>query len=250
VEVQQRALAGLRGSDSGRASELMLSRWHGSSPGLRTAMMQALLSRPDWIDTILVSIEQGRIPSGQIGPVEQQKLLKHENKSIRDRAEKIFGAVNSDRQQVLVSFKELATLKGNPERGAVLFQQNCEQCHGTQNGRPQLGPDLRALADKTTESLLIAIFDPNRAVESRYVNYNAVTKNEQDISGIIVAETGNSITLRSTSGEVSVLRSDLEKLTSSGLSLMPEGLEKVLKPQDAADVIAYVRSLNSANSSH
>jgi putative membrane-bound dehydrogenase-like protein len=250
AEVQQRALAGMRRSDSRRASELMLSRWHGSSPDLRAAMMQTLLTRQDWIDGMLVSIEHGRIPSGQIGLVEQKKLLKHESKTIRARAEKIFGAVDPDRQRILVSLKEVATMKGNPERGALLFQQTCEQCHGMQKGRSQPGPDLRALADKTTESLLIAIFDPNRAVEARYVNYNAVTRNGQEISGIIVGETGNSITLRSTSGEVDVLRTDLESLASSGLSLMPEGLEKVLKPQDAADVIAYVRTLNRANSSH
>jgi len=250
AEVQRLALAGLRRSDIRRTSELMLSKWQVSSPDLRSAMIEALMTRQDWIDAMLISIEHGKIPAAQIGPAEQQKLLKHENKALRNRAEKVFGRVDPDRQNVLGLFKEVGAMKGDSHHGATLFQQNCGQCHGAQNGNPQLGPDLGALADKSTDTLLIAIFDPNRAVESRYVNYNASTKNGREISGIIVAETGNSITLRSTVGEENVLRTDLATLVSSGLSLMPEGLEKVLKPQDAADVIAYVKTMNTAKGSH
>ena len=39
-----------------------------------------------------------------------------------------------------------------------------------------------------------------------------------------------------------VIRSDLKSLRSTGQSLMPEGLESGLKPQDLADLIAFVRS--------
>ena len=39
-----------------------------------------------------------------------------------------------------------------------------------------------------------------------------------------------------------LLRNELDELASTGKSMMPEGLEKDLSPQDVADVIAYVRS--------
>ena len=39
-----------------------------------------------------------------------------------------------------------------------------------------------------------------------------------------------------------LLRSQIEEMTASSQSLMPEGLEKDLKPQDLADLIAYVVS--------
>ena len=38
------------------------------------------------------------------------------------------------------------------------------------------------------------------------------------------------------------LRKDLEELTSTGKSLMPEGLEKEVQPQDLADLIAFIRA--------
>jgi putative heme-binding domain-containing protein len=56
-----------------------------------------------------------------------------------------------------------------------------------------------------------------------------------------VAETPNSITLRTAGGtEEVILRNDLKELAGSSLSLMPEGFEKTLTPQDLADLIAYI----------
>ena len=86
----------------------------------------------------------------------------------------------------------------------------------------------------------MAILDPNRAVEARYVNYLAETKDGRELSGIIAAETANNITLRSANGEEILLRSDLVQLTSSGLSLMPEGFEQALSLEAMADLIAHL----------
>jgi putative heme-binding domain-containing protein len=67
-------------------------------------------------------------------------------------------------------------------------------------------------------------------------------KNDREISGVIVTETANSVTFKNSSGpEETVLRADIEDLRSSGLSLMPEGLENALKPRDIADVISYLK---------
>ena len=71
------------------------------------------------------------------------------------------------------------------------------------------------------------------------MNYTATTRDDRELSGIITAESGNSITFRAPGGrEETVLRSELNRLTSSGLSLMPEGFEKALTPQEMADLLA------------
>ena len=240
TDIQRAALAGLRRASGKHAAQAMLSCWKTSSPALRAELLNALLTRREWIQEILAAIDQGQIPAGQIGTPEQQKLRTHSDSAIRERAIKLFAAANADRQKLVEAYRGLAELKGDPARGAVLFQQNCAVCHLPQGGRPQVGPDLAALADKSVEALLVAILDPNRAVEARYVNYTAVTKDNREFTGILSAETANSITLRSANGEETILRADLAQLTSSGLSLMPEGFEQVLSPQAMADLIAYL----------
>jgi putative heme-binding domain-containing protein len=106
-----------------------------------------------------------------------------------------------------------------------------------------VGPDLAALTDRSAEGLLVEILDPNRAVEDKFLDYVAVTTDGRQFTGIIAAETGNSITLAGQEGKRQViLRGELDEIRSSGKSLMPEGVEKDLSVQDLADLIAYVRS--------
>jgi putative heme-binding domain-containing protein len=104
-----------------------------------------------------------------------------------------------------------------------------------------MGPRARRLP-KTPEGLLIAILDPNRAVEARYISYRAVTKRGQTLTGIIASETATSITLVGADGKwYELLRSNIDELTSTSKSLMPEGLEKDVSPEAMADLIAYIR---------
>ncbi len=172
---------------------------------------------------------------------QQQKLLKHADGSIRERATKLFSTTRSDRQVLLNEYAGVEKLKGDAVKGAALFKQNCATCHRLRGEGTELGPDLATMAGKPTEALLLAILDPNQAVEARYVNYTAVTKSGREASGIITTETANNITLRAAAGlEEIILRTDLKELTSSGLSIMPEGFEKTMKPQDMADLLAHI----------
>jgi putative heme-binding domain-containing protein len=97
------------------------------------------------------------------------------------------------------------------------------------------------VADKPIQELVVSILDPNQAVDPAYTAYNAMTKDDRELSGILVAETATSISLRTAGGvEEQLLRSNLKQLTSSGRSLMPEGFEAGLKPQELADLIAFL----------
>ncbi len=116
-------------------------------------------------------------------------------------------------------------------------------CHKLGDIGQAVGPDVASLANKSPEFLLTAILDPNRAVEARYADYIAVTDSGQTFTGMLAAETGTSITLVGQQGkQQTILRSELESLTASGKSLMPEGLEKDVSKQDLANLIGLLRS--------
>ena len=60
-------------------------------------------------------------------------------------------------------------------------------------------------------------------------------------TGIIAEETATSLTLRRAENQQeTILRQNIEELTSTGASLMPEGVEKKVTPQEMADLLAYV----------
>jgi len=241
--LQTAALAGLQRSSALPVAGVVLAAWKGYSPSLRTEVLNLLFSRPEWLEALLGAIDSGKISTAGIGTVHQQKLLAHPNASIRLKSEQLFSATRHDRQLVLKEYANVEKLKGDPSKGLALFRQNCSPCHLFKGDGHEIGVDLNTMAGKPTQVLLVAILDPNQAVEARYVNYVALTKDDREISGVITAETATSITLRSPGGnEQVILRNDLKELTSSGLSLMPEGFEKALDPQAMADLIAYVLS--------
>ncbi len=238
--LQRAALGNLGRTKEPRTADVLLSGWRGFGPDLRGEVLSILLSRKDWVMRTLTAIESGAIAPAQVSPSHQQTLLSSSDPLIRQSAQRVFAA-RSDRKKVLLDYRSALTLAGDSARGAALFRQHCATCHRFRGEGTEIGPDLGALANKAPDALLAAVLDPNQAVETRYISYTAETKSGRELSGVIVAETPNSIALRApNSPEETVLRTELKELISSGLSLMPEGLETVLKPQDVADLIHFL----------
>jgi putative heme-binding domain-containing protein len=85
------------------------------------------------------------------------------------------------------------------------------------------------------------ILDPNASVAPQDVQYVAIDQHGRTYSGIIASETPTSLTLRRGEGaEDTVLRGQIEELTSTGLSLMPEGFEQRISKAEMADLIAFL----------
>lgn len=240
--VQQAALDRLEQLDRPQVARALLDGWRTYGPSLRTEVLNALLSRPAWTRDLLAAIQSGAIDAAEIDPTHRQRLARHSEAGIRGMAEKLFAVRNADRQKLVEDYGAVNRLEGNPGRGADLFRQNCAPCHRLKGEGNNVGPDLGTVSDKPVGTLLVAILDPNQAFETKYINYTVTTRDGRDLSGIIAAETPNGITLRNAGGKDEViLRGEVQEMTSSRLSLMPEGFENVLKPQDMADLIAWIR---------
>jgi putative membrane-bound dehydrogenase-like protein len=223
---------------------VLLRGWKGYGPALRSRVLDVLWQRPEWVKAALDALRKEHILPFEIDAVRRQRLLQHRDAAIRQRAVKLFaGAVNADREKVIKSYRAALSLKGDARRGLPLFTKHCATCHRLGGVGHEVGPDLASVGDKSPMGLLVAILDPNRAVEARYLNYTATLKNGLNYSGVLANESGNSITLVEPEGKKRIiLRTDLSELYSSNKSVMPEGLEKDLKVQDLADLIAFLRS--------
>ena len=148
-----------------------------------------------------------------------------------------------DRAKVVAGYAGVAQLKGDAVRGRELFKTQCALCHRLKGDGIEVGPDLAMTADKPLDWMLVAMFDPSAAVEPRFALTLVKARDGTETSGVISGETGNNITLRLPGGsEKAILRSDIRSQTTTGPSLMPEGLEAALRPQDVADLLAWIRA--------
>ncbi len=257
VPVQSAAIATLARINHASSATALLGGWRMLTPTLRQQVLDALLSRTAWTDRLLDQLETKVMSSAEIDATRRQRLIGHSNAAIRVRAVKLLDAAsNADRQKVVAEYAaKLKELKqsGDATRGADIFKQRqCAACHKLRDIGTPVGPDLVALTDKSTAALLTAILDPNKAVEAKYLAYAASTKEGRIVVGMIVAETGNSITLAGPDGKpVTLLRADIDEFVASNKSFMPEGLElglwlnvkePLMTAESLADLIAFVQS--------
>ncbi|MFK5923301.1 MAG: HEAT repeat domain-containing protein [Verrucomicrobiota bacterium] len=234
--------ASLRLAESGQIDSLLLA-WSQSTPSLRATIVSQCLNRKNATLKLLQALEDKKIASSSIDAAGKDRLLRYKNADIQKRAKKIFAAANnSNRVAIVEKFTPSLKLKGDPAKGKALFTALCSVCHQLGDIGRHIGPDLTALSDNSSGALLTAILDPNRAIEDKFLLYSITLNGGESLAGMIIEESGGSLTLQILDGSKrSLLRSEIKSLESVGLSAMPEGLEAALDPQKLADVIAFVQ---------
>lgn len=220
----------------------LLQQWDAFTPDLRRRVAEGVLDSTSGTGALLDALEAGTVHPRQIDLAQRQRLLRSKKDGVAGRAEKIFASMgNSNRAAVLEQFRPAAALQGDGTHGQAIFTERCAGCHQLADMGHPVGPSLAAVADRSFEALATAILDPNRAVEERYTGYTVDTNDFNSYTGVVVAESANSITLASQNGiETTLLRSDIADMRASELSIMPEGLEENLTLQDFADLLAFV----------
>jgi putative membrane-bound dehydrogenase-like protein len=244
IEVQLGAVDALGHLQDERVPPLLLRGWQEQGLQLNGAILDVLLSRPPWTRQLLDRIADEPKLAAILGMTRRDQLLRHPDEAIRRRAEDLLGRAASGEEirAALAKYAPAAELTGDPVRGKQVFvDATCADCHRLEGVGHEMAADLRTLVDKSPGALLIAVIDPNRAVEAKYLEYTAITVEGLIRSGVLVEETSSSITLADAGGKrYTILRRDLEQLVNTGRSRMPEKLEAKLTLQQMADLFGFL----------
>ena len=147
------------------------------------------------------------------------------------------------RAEVLKKYRPAVSLAGTMSRGAEVFARACALCHSFGGVGFDVGPNLALLRDKPADDWLKNILDPSAALEPRFASYIVEAKDGRTFAALIKAETATSLTLSQPGGIVAtLLRKDVRAVQLSKMSLMPEGLEQTISPQEMADLLAWLRA--------
>jgi putative heme-binding domain-containing protein len=242
-EIQLAALHALAGFKNPEVATILLKPWRSFTPSMREEVLAAIFSRAERLGPLLDAIDAGTISAGQISQARRTALLSQKNSALREHAAKLFGGENAfgSRKDALKKYQAALSLKGDKVRGRKVFENNCMVCHRAGGIGNDVGPNLETVRQWDAEKIMTNILDPNREVAPNYVSYEIELKDGSSQSGIIASETAGSISLkRADNGQETVLRQNIARISSSGMSLMPEGLEAAIAPQDMADLIAFL----------
>lgn len=241
--LQQQAVQSLLVSGRDDAAGRVLAKWKGLGPQSRKEAVAALVQSRSGAAALLAGVADGTVKPAELERDKQQQLLSFPQPAIRDQAKQLLGGANSNRKEIVAQYQSALSLEADVARGHAVYRKICFQCHRARSEGHAVGPDLVSVQNKSPDDLLIAILDPNREAQPIYTTYTAATLQGQVYTGIIAAETAASLTLRRAEAkEDTVQRDQLDELLSNGVSLMPEGVEKDLSPQQIADVIAFIKA--------
>ena len=245
AELQAAALATLASFDAPAVGPLIVESYAGLSPRLRTQAADLLCSRPAWVAALLEAVEKNVIVARDLEPGRLKLLAENPDETLRNRAAAILKQNQlGQRGEVVAAYKSALTLPGDAVRGKEAFIKVCAACHKVQGLGHEIGPNLAAMRSRGPEAILLNVLDPNREVNPQYLSYLVQLTDGRTLSGMIAGETATSLMLiRADNLTDTILRIDIQRLKSTGQSLMPEGLEKQIDPQKLADLLEYLKSV-------
>jgi putative heme-binding domain-containing protein len=137
---------------------------------------------------------------------------------------------------------------GDAARGEMIYRRQelgCLSCHAIGGVGGKVGPDMTSLgASAQVDYIVESIQFPNRKVKEGYHATAVETKDDMELSGILVRETTDQLIIRDASNrEVPVAKNNIVKRTASTSSLMPAGLVDALSSEEQIHLYRFLSEL-------
>ena len=214
---------------------------------MQAAIAERMCRRADTAQALLTQIVDGKLRKELISPNRVRLLAADSNEGIRSSVAKIWGKINlettRERDEVVTKMGNLLRrdARGDAERGLVVYDRICGQCH-VMNGRGyEVGPNITANGRGSYEQLLVSVFNPSLVIGDAYKSVTLRTVDGTVFTGLLVEKSDKRTVIKVQGGkEETIPAEDIEEFKQDKKSLMPEGVENQLTTQELADLFALL----------
>jgi putative heme-binding domain-containing protein len=207
--------------------------------------------QPEVADAFLSGLESAR-SFERLSVTEVSDVIKRFPADLLPRANVLLDRLKTLDQQRLETLDRLVPLvrDADPQRGRSVFfaeKSKCATCHRVGKNGGVIGPDLTTIgSNRSTNDLMESIVFPSASIVRQYETQTLLTADGEVFSGIITRETADAIELQQQTGTpVTIDQADVEGITPSVVSIMPNGLEMALTDQELADMVAWLTTLGN-----
>jgi putative membrane-bound dehydrogenase-like protein len=246
LDLNRGVILGLSRSSLLDTGGLLIDVYGHLAPELQPLVIELFTQRPQWVPEFLGAIERKEIATTDVNVNQVAALARIKNPKIAERISAIWGTVrterNPQREQVVAQMRELLQKhSGDPHKGVAAFHRLCGQCHKIHGQGQDVGPDITVNGRASIDQLLSNVFDPSLVIGKIYQAYTVVTTDGRTLTGLVVEDNPQRVVLKVQGGKIeTIARKDIDEIALSKLSLMPEGVEKQLSPEELRDLLAFL----------
>ncbi len=229
-------------------AQLLVSRWNALPGSVQLAVIEPMTQQRESMGLLVGAIEQKTISRDLLNTNQLMKWSTESGTPLAEAIERVWGKLRTsddqERKKVVADLlgKLRQSKNGNPEVGKQVFTRVCSQCHRLHGEGIEVGPDISANGRGSFEQLVSNVFDPSLVIGKAFLAKTILTTDGRVLAGLVVAEDEKRITLKTQGGKQIELdrEEDIETVTDSVKSLMPEGLEQQLTPAELVDLFSYL----------
>ncbi len=218
--IRQTILLGLRLRENGSDSAIkLLTHWTGQTPPEGSKWSDSLAFYQQWFATTYPTQPAAELPKSQT--VQRYTL------------------------DELAAYLAESGSKGDPRRGQLVFEKvACIKCHRFGGKGESIGPDLSSVAMRfQRREILESILHPSHVISDQYAAKTVTTVDGKVLLGLVAPQGETAyIVLQPNAQKVTLAKGDVDTITPSKQSAMPEGLLNNVPLQEIADLFAYLNS--------
>jgi putative heme-binding domain-containing protein len=242
------AVKGLALFDDPALGATLAKRYQRFDTAARPALMEVLVSRPAWAGAVLKGIESGVIPKRDLSAFHARQISAFDDEALRSELGRVWGEVResaADKRRLIEEWTAKLTperlASGDLSKGRQLYAGICGACHVMYGEGGKIGPDLTGSNRSDLGYLLENILDPSAVVSADYRMSILTHADGRVLTGVVGEENDRTLTLRQTTGEIVLEKSDVAKREVVPVSMMPEGLILAFDEAQVVDLIAYLK---------
>jgi putative heme-binding domain-containing protein len=131
---------------------------------------------------------------------------------------------------------------GDPGLGAVVYEDNCMDCHSLDGEGGEVGPDLTGIGAKGLKFISEAILQPAKAMTKGFETYVAVDKEGRQTVGLKTRDEAGEVDITKANGDVITIAKDeiKEIRIDDTKSVMPDDLSEAMTVKDYQDILSFL----------
>jgi putative membrane-bound dehydrogenase-like protein len=246
-DVLRAALDVLAGFDEPAITRHLLREYAALPTDLRGPVRDVLFARPAATLAFLERVESGEFAAHEIPADQLRHLANHDSAQVDVLVRTHWGNLGpGSSEEKLATMRRLSNdlraAPGKPDVGKLLFTKHCGTCHKLHGEGESIGPDLTIANRQDQAALLANVVDPSAIIRREYMSYVVITKSGRVITGLIAEQDAANVTVITAENKrIKLSRDEIDEISESEISQMPEKIVDALSPQDLRDLFSYLQ---------